>query len=237
MTAQSTARTCAVALRHSLDLRPVGSPLATYLCTYVIMPADATFWTRERPTTWLCTAPRDCGSKMARLHKAKPAGIAYRPGKASPSRSPAAGDRAARVERARGVRGLRARRGMGGALVSGRRAHSSVSFVRPGGSARRRSSESPSSGARLIGGDWAGRRAYHREGAPPAETSGGTAARLRDWHSACAARCNGAAGHSEGGVGRGRRRGLGGARGGCRAGRTLLGPILRRARRPFGPAS
>jgi len=39
MTAQSTARTCAVALRHSLDLRPVGSPLATYLCTYVIMPA------------------------------------------------------------------------------------------------------------------------------------------------------------------------------------------------------
>ena len=131
---------------------------------------------------------------------------AYRPGKASPSRSPAAGDRAARVERARGVRGSRMRRGMGGALVSGRRARSSVSFVRPGGSARRRSSESPSSGARLIGGDWAGRRAYHREGAPPAEPCGGTAARLRDWHSACAARCNGAAGHSEGGVGRGRRR-------------------------------
>ena len=84
--------------------------------------------------------------------------------------------------------------------------------------------------------DWAGRRACHREGAPPAETCGGTAARLRDWRSACAARCNGAAGHSEGGVGRGRRRGLGGARGGCRAGRTLLGPTLRRARRPSGPA-
>ena len=77
--------------------------------------------------------------------------------------------------------------GMGGRCAgSGRCARSSVSFVRPG-SSQRRSSESPSSGARLIGGDWAGRRAYHREGAPPAETCGGTAARLRDWHSACAA--------------------------------------------------
>ena len=79
-------------------------------------------------------------------------------------------------------------RGNGWAVPgAGRHAHSSVSLVRPSGSAQWRSSESPSSGARLIGGDWAGRRAYHREGAPPAETCGGTAARLRDWHSACAA--------------------------------------------------
>ena len=69
-----------------------------------------------------------------------------------------------------------------GALLSGRRAHSSVSFVRPGGSAQRRSIESPSSGARLIGCDWAGRRAYHREGAPPAETC----ARGNVWRHRCA---------------------------------------------------
>ena len=44
---------------------------------------------------------------------------------------------------------------------TGRRAHSSSSFVRPGGSAHRRSTESPSSRAWLmIGDDWAG-RAYH----------------------------------------------------------------------------
>ena len=34
------------------------------------MPADATFWTRECATRWPCTAPRYCGSKMARLRKA-----------------------------------------------------------------------------------------------------------------------------------------------------------------------
>ena len=51
---------------------------------------------------------------------------------------------------------------MGGKCAgAGRRAHSSVSFVRPSGSAHRRSSESPSSRARLIGDDRAG-RAYHR---------------------------------------------------------------------------
>ena len=60
---------------------------------------------------------------------------------------------------------------------TGRRAHSSSSFVRPGGSAHRRSTESPSSRAWLIGDDWAG-RAYHREWSRT-EACRRTAARLR----------------------------------------------------------
>ena len=49
--------------------------------------------------------------------------------------------------------------------------------------------------------------------------------RAWDRHSACAARCNGAAGHSEkeAGVGRGRRRGLGGREGAAGPGAPFLG--------------
>jgi hypothetical protein len=80
---------------HSIS----GSALATYLWRYVIMPADATFWTRECATRWPCTAPRDCGSKMARLRKATSssvrAGIARPCAAASPAaRGSAAGHRA-----------------------------------------------------------------------------------------------------------------------------------------------
>ena len=72
---------------------------------------------------------------------------------------------------------------MGGKCAgAGRRAHS-VSFVRPSGSAHRRSSESPSSGARLIGDDRAG-RAYHRSWSHT-EACRRTAARMRALRSTC----------------------------------------------------
>ena len=110
---------------------------------------------------------------------------------------------------------------------TGRRAHSSSSFVRPGGSAHRRSTESPSSRAWLmIGDDWAG-RAYHPKWSRT-EACRCTAARLRALRSTCAAQCNGAAGHHEGKVWRRRRRSLGWAQGVCRAGRTIGGSISRR---------
>ena len=73
---------------------------------------------------------------------------------------------------------------MGGKCAgAGRRAHSSVSFVRPSGSAHRRSSESPSSRARLIGDDRAG-RAYHRSWSRT-EACRRTAVRLRVMRSTC----------------------------------------------------
>ena len=99
-------------------------------------------------------------------------------------------------------------------------------LVRPGGSAHRRSTESPSSRAWLIGDDWAG-RAYHRKWSR-AEACRRTAARLRALRSTCAAQCNGAAGHHEGKVWRRRRRALGWAQGVCRAGRTIGGSTSRR---------
>ena len=114
----------------------------------------------------------------------------------------------------------------GGGGGAGRRAHSSSSFVRPGGPAYRRSTESPSSRAWLIGEDWAG-RAYHPEWSRT-EACRRTAARLRALRSTCAAQCNGAAGHHEGKVWRRRRRALGWAQGVCRAGRTIGGSTFRR---------
>eukprot|EP00964_Phaeocystis_antarctica_P064219 scaffold38609_cov30-Phaeocystis_antarctica.AAC.1 len=91
---------------------------------------------------------------------------------ASTARSPAGGDRAARVERERGVRACRGRAlGHGRAMRwRGRCAHSRQLGIRPSGPGYRRSSESPSSRAPL-GSSAAIGQGAHTIG------SGGTAAR------------------------------------------------------------
>ena len=137
------------------------------------------------------------------------------------TRSPAAGDRAARVSRASACGGRAS--GRGRAVRSQRRcALSRQPAVRPGGSAlisaplsrRRRAAE-------LVGDGRAGRA--HPRGWPHSGTCARTAARLRALRSTCAAQCNGAGGHHEGKVWRRRRRALGWAQGVCRAGRTVGG--------------
>ena len=120
--------------------------------------------------------------------------------------------------------------GRGRAVRShGRCALSRQLALRPGGSAHRCSTESPSSrrrAAQLIGDDRAGRA--HPRKLPHSGTCRRTAARLRALCSTCAAQCNGAAGHNEEKVWRRRRRGLGWAQGVCRAGRTVGDSTFRR---------
>ena len=108
----------------------------------------------------------------------------------STAQSPAGRDRAARVERERGVRACGGRasgvgRRAGDALARPLRTFAPAWYPPKWVGLCGAASESPSSrrAARLIGGDWAG-RAYHREW-PQLGTCGGTAARLRFLRCTC----------------------------------------------------
>ena len=150
---------------------------------------------------------------------------------ASTARSPAGGDRAARVERERGMRACGGRASGHGRAMRwrGRCAHSRQLGIRP-------------SGGRVIGAPVSrrrqGRGAAHRRRLGRARVPSGVAAAGHVWGHRSALEVF--ALHlspdamaqpviNEGEVGRGRRRVLGWAQGGCGAGHTIGGSTFRRA--------